>query len=104
MKRKQQHVAREAYLGPRGLEIDGVHLPWLIAAQPEPEVVNDWEGELFGLQVTFFAERVVVNSPDGERPDRDTLLEACRAEAVQIVRDGLGDITYRGVPITEVAA
>ena len=103
MKRKQQYIAQEVYLGPRGLEVDGVHLPWYVAAEPEPEVIVDgWGAPLHGLTVTFFADRVIVSSPSGE--SRDTLLEACRAEAVQIVRDGLGDITYRGVPIAEVAA
>lgn len=89
-KRKEQYIAHQIYLGPRGLEIDGVHLPWHIT--PEVEVLNDWDGFIYGLNVTFWANRVIVNSPNGEHPDRDTLREECRAEARQIVRDGLADI------------
>lgn len=90
-KRKEQHIARQVYLGSRGLEIDGVHLPWHIDTDVDLVDVMGG-GRLFGLTVTFFADRVIINSPNGEHPDRDTLLEACREEARQIVRDGLADI------------
>lgn|SRR5690606_13203675 len=89
-RRKERYVARQVYLGPRGLEIDGVHLPWEIVRPGVDDL--GMEGRIWGLTVTLLADRVIVNSPNGEYPDRDTLMEECRAEAIAIVREGLADI------------
>lgn len=90
-KRKEQYIAHQIYLGSRGLEVDGVHLPWHIGADVDVDDLGS-DGRIWGLTVTLLADRIIVNSPNGEHPDRDTLLEECRAEARQIVRDGLADI------------
>ena len=67
------------------LIIDGVTLPWHLS--PEWEIAGG--NGLYGLTVTIYADRVVMDSSYGFI---DTRMEEARAEAIAIVREGLKDV------------
>ena len=79
-------IAKSVEVNAEGsLIIDGVTLPWYLS--PEWEIAGG--NGLYGLTVTIYADRVVMDSSYGFI---DTRLEEARAEAIEIVRAGLKDV------------
>lgn len=95
MKRKH-YIAHQVYVGSGGVEVDGVHLPWHVGADIDVEDLG--RGNLWGLNMTLFAERIILNTPNGEQWDSDKAW--AQQEAVRIVREGLADIlAWLGEPL-----
>ena len=87
MSKQKSYVAHQVYVGSSGVEVDGVRLPWHIGAELDVEDLG--AGRLWGLNMTLFAERIILNTPDGEF---DSDKAWARDEAVRIVREGMADV------------